>query len=69
MARLALPLQFRRERAALDVIRGHSLFTIGALAVETPDGWRVVIDTAKPAAVCRYLAQHMPGVTWEQSEQ
>jgi hypothetical protein len=64
--RLMLPLKFRSERAALDAIKTNSLFPIGAQAAEqTEKVWRVIIDTYRPEAVMRYLAQHMPGIQWE----
>ena len=69
--RLTLPMRFANERRALGVIRDNSLFPIGAQAIavdETGLGWRVIIDTSKPDAVCRYLSQSMPGVEWQQSE-
>jgi hypothetical protein len=69
--RLTLPMRFANEKRALGVIRDNSLFTIGALAVAvdgTGLGWRVVIDTGKPDAVCRYLGQYMPGVEWTRSQ-
>jgi len=69
--RLTLPMRFNTEHKALGLIRDNSLFSIGALAAQVDDtakAWRIVIDTAKPDAVCRYLAQHMPGVEWARSE-
>lgn len=68
--RLTLPMRFASERKALNVIRDTGLFNIGAQAIETdgPNGWRVIIDTSKPDAVCRYLSQGMPGIEWARSE-
>jgi hypothetical protein len=76
LTRLTLPLKFKREGHALAVCRDNSLFTIGAQVIEvksevwedTGTPWRVVIETARPDAVLRYLRQHMPGVTWERAE-
>jgi len=69
--RLTLPMKFANEKRALGVIRDNSLFTIGAQAVAVDDtglGWRVIIDTSKTDAVCRYLSQSMLGVEWARSE-
>jgi hypothetical protein len=69
--RLTLPMRFASEARANGVIRDNSLFPIGAQAVELPgeegNRWRVVIDTVKADAVCRYLGQYMPGVEWARS--
>jgi hypothetical protein len=63
-----MPLRFRTERNALGAIRDNSLFIIGAIAVEQDAGrWHVVIDTRKPDAVLRYLAQNHPGLVWMES--
>jgi hypothetical protein len=65
-------MRFRSEARANGVIRDNGLFSIGAQAVEvdtTGSGWRIIIDTAKPDAVQRYLSQNnTPGVTWARSE-
>lgn len=70
--RLTLPMRFRSEKRALAVIRDNGLFSIGAQVITTdePDSpYRVIIDTAKPDAVCRHLGQCMlPGVEWARSE-
>ncbi len=70
--RLTLPMRFRSERLALNLIRDNGLFSIGAQVVALDDSgkqWRIVIDTAKPEAVCRYLAQSStPGIEWARSE-
>ena len=66
--RLTAPLDLTSERAARGLIRSHGLLNIGALALWGDAGWRVVIDTAKPATVRKYLAEHMPGVEWSESE-
>jgi hypothetical protein len=68
MTRLTLPLRFRTEKHALGTIRDNSLFTIGAIATQSAGRWHVVIDTARPDAVLRYLAQNMPGVEWTRSD-
>lgn len=70
--RLTLPMRFGSEKRALGFIRDNGLFSIGAqvVAVDTAGSpYRVIIDTAKPDAVCRYLGQSsMPGVEWARSE-
>jgi hypothetical protein len=69
--RLTLPMRFNTETRALGAIRDNQLFNIGAQHVALDDtgrNWRVVIDTGKPDAVARYLAQHMPGVNWHRAE-
>jgi uncharacterized protein YbdZ (MbtH family) len=68
MTRLTLPLRFSGQRAALALIRSNGLFSIGAQTLWTPEGWRVVIDTARPEAVIRYLGEKLPGVTWIASD-
>lgn len=64
--RLILPIKFSGERAARAMVRDNQLFGIGAQALWTDEGWRVVIHTARPEAVAKYLAEKLPGVTWEQ---
>ena len=70
--RLTLPARFATERRALGFISDNSLFSIGAQVVAVDESglpWRVVIDTGKPDAVCRYLAQSStPGIEWARSE-
>lgn len=70
--RLTLPFRFLNEKRALGFIRDNGLFSIGAQVVALTDAaspYRVIIDTAKPDAVCRHLAQNMlPGVEWSRSE-
>ncbi len=69
--RLTLPMRFATEKRALGVIRDNSLFPLGAQVVSVDDSgmsWRIVIDTAKPDALCRYLGEFMPGVEWQRSE-
>lgn len=69
--RLTLPMKFNTEARANGVIRDNSLFSIGAQAILLPNnaGWRVIIDTAKPDAVCRYLSQSvMQGIEWQRSD-
>jgi hypothetical protein len=69
--RLTLPMRFGNEKRALGFIRDNCLFNIGAqvLAVDTAGSpYRVVIDTAKPDALARYLTNTMPGVEWARSE-
>lgn len=70
--RLTLPMRFNTEKRALGVIRDNGLFTIGAQVIELTgtegSRFRIIIDTFKPDTVCRYLAQHMPGVEWQRTE-
>lgn len=66
--RLTLPVRFTSEKAAASVLRANSLYSIGAQAIPADNRWYIIIDTAKPDAVCRYLGQHMPGVEWQRSE-
>lgn len=69
-----MPLVFRAEGHALALIKTHNLFPIGAQVEHVekswPGGaasWRIVIYTAQPEAVLKYLASRMPGVSWTQS--
>lgn len=66
--RLTLPMRFRSEKRALGFIRDNGLFGIGAQVIPSDEAgspYRVIIDTAKPDAVCRHLEQQMlPGVVW-----
>jgi hypothetical protein len=72
MSRLTMPLQFRSEAQALELIRANSLFTLGAKPVKvevTTDEsdfapWRIVIEARNPTGVLRYLNQNHPGVEW-----
>ena len=69
--RLTFPMRFATEKRALAAIGDNSLFPLGAQAVSidgTGLGWRIVIDTAHPDAVCWYLGQHMPGIEWQRAE-
>lgn len=70
--RLTLPARFANEKRALGFIRDNGLFSIGAqvIAIEGETSpYRVIIDTAKPDAVARYLVQQaLPGVEWQRSE-
>jgi hypothetical protein len=70
--RLTLPARFANEKRALGFIRDNGLFSIGAQVIaleEAANSYRVIIDTAKPDAVCRYLMQQaLPGVVWARSE-
>jgi hypothetical protein len=69
MARLTLPLRFRKEAEANSCIEASSLGPLGALAVEGQYGrWLVVIDTQRPDSTLRFLKQHMPGIEWQRSE-
>lgn len=65
-------MRFGNEKRALGFIRDNGLFSIGAqvIAVDAPvSPYRVIIDTAKPDAVCRHLGQSMlPGVEWTRSD-
>lgn len=70
--RLTLPMRFTTEKRALGVIRDNGLWNIGAQVVEIPgEGpgrWRIIIDTAKPDVVQRYLSEGpTPGVVWQRS--
>lgn len=69
--RLILPMRFGTEKRALGVIRDNSLFPLGAQVVEfdgdDPKRWRIVIDTARPDAVQRYLKQNT-GIEWQRTE-
>lgn len=69
--RLTFPMRFATEKRALAAIADNSLFPLGAQALPVDDtglGWRIVIETARPDAVCRYLGQHMPGIEWQRTE-
>lgn len=66
--RLTLPLLFSGQRAALATIRSNRLFAIGAQTLWTPEGWRVIVDTARPEVVAKYLKQKLPGVEWIASD-
>lgn len=69
--RLTLPMRFGTEKRALGVIRDNALFPLGAQVVELAGDdsrrWRIVIDTARPDAVQRYLKQNT-GIEWERAE-
>ena len=65
MARLTLPLRFRKEEHANSCIEASGLFPIGARAVEGPRGrWFVVINARNAESVLRHLRTTMPGVEW-----
>jgi hypothetical protein len=69
--RLTLPSRFGTESRALAFIRDNALWCIGPQVIaadESGRNWRVVIDTAKPDAVCRYMSQRLPGIEWQRSE-
>lgn len=71
--RLTLPMRFNTEKRALGVIRDNGLFNIGAQVIElygaAGSPYRIIIDTAKPDAVQRYLSQGpTPGVEWQRTE-
>lgn len=68
MTRLTLPLLFSGQRAAISTIRTNRLFAIGAQTQWTAEGWRVVIDTARPEVVAKYLKEKLPGVEWTASD-
>ena len=68
MTRLSMPIPLSSERAARALIRHNDLFSIGAQTQWTAEGWRVVIDTARPETVAKYLAEKLPGVEWTASD-
>ena len=65
MIRLTLPKRFRSEQLAGVEIRAWALWTLGGHIVPEGRYFRVVIDTARPEAVQRYLKQQM-GDRWQQ---
>jgi len=68
--RLIFPARFRGERAAAAFLRDNGLYAIGAQAIPSDGEFKIVIDTARPDAVQRYLAQGgpLPGVEWQRVE-
>jgi hypothetical protein len=68
MTRLSMPIPLSSERAARALIRHNDLFSIGAQTHWTPEGWRVIVDTARPEVVAKYLSEKLPGVEWTASD-
>lgn len=68
MTRLTLEKRFVDARSAESEMHAYSLWTVGGRVV--PDGkrFRIVIDSARPRGVQRYLELSMPAAIWTASE-